>query len=77
MQIKRKRAESLSRTIRVYSSLYDIEYCPETCGLYSAIIKGETEQETDKQTIAAIKDQIIHNMDEWEQELQRDQRDES
>ena len=75
--IKRKRDESISRSIKISGSRYEIEYCPETGGLFSAHLKGQSEQETDEHTLERIQDEINENSDIWELEDQRDQRDEA
>jgi hypothetical protein len=75
--IKRKRAESKGRTINVSGAKYDIEYCPETGGLYSDKPRGDSAEETDKETLDKIQDEINENLETWELEDDRDLRDEA
>jgi hypothetical protein len=73
IQIKRKRAESKGRTITIFGAKYDIEYCPETGGIYSAKPRGDSAEET----LDRIQDEVNENIETWELEDDRDLRDEA
>jgi hypothetical protein len=75
--IKRKRAESKGRTIPIFGAKYDIEYCPETGGIYSAKPRGDSAEETDEETLDRIQDEVNENLETWELEDDRDLRDEA
>jgi hypothetical protein len=74
---KRKPDEATSRMIKISSAWYSIEYCPETGDLFSAYLQGQSEKETDEHTLDWIQEEINENIDIWELEDQREQRDEA